>query len=124
MRYFISKIIGDGQEFNPYRPKIADYGVSFSVDFRTENDWCIGVTSAADLTNVTNDPDIIVFPDLTFDTLIADVAAATVSAMRTDIESFTGKQFPALLPDTTFRRVLEVIGEEIGHTFNPERLTA
>ena len=37
-RYYLSPIIGDGTEENPYRPKVAEYGLPWTASIASKED--------------------------------------------------------------------------------------
>ncbi len=120
MRYYISKIIGTGTETDPKRPKIAEYGVNFSITHSDQLDWCLGVTDAGNVDSLVSDVDVVIFPAQSLDTLVFSVDESVRNQLFVQIQAFTGQSLTDLLPTTTFRRVLEYLGAILEPGFQPE----
>ncbi len=123
-RYYISKIIGDGSDLNPYRTKVAGYGVNHvSV---IENDPATGAplhAFALCLVNAVNhaplliDPDIDALPDVGLDIKMSAVHTATKNAL---LSRLTARGFDTADFGTAdgFRDVVKGIGLQLSPTFN------
>lgn len=86
-RYYISDIIGTGDEFDPYRAAIADLGVSWvgsiesGPDGRPIHPDCLVMVNTVDHTVLRGDPRIDPLPDFPLDGKVSAINSATKTAM-------------------------------------------
>jgi len=59
IKYYISSVIGDGSEENPYRPKICNYNIkSMGRTTQDGSDWCLCWVDTYDHEQWSDDMDI------------------------------------------------------------------
>jgi len=127
LRHFVSKITGSGLEDDPHRPKVADYGINFSILHSNEVNWCIGTTSERELESMADlitDVDIIILPNISLNALVSEIDEATREKLFNQVKSFAGGQELArLTPTTTFKSVINYLGSLIDDGFDAKNLS-
>lgn len=87
-RYYISPIVGDGSIENPYRPKVADHGVSWSGVIPTDSagkptqSWTLVVVNAKNHSKILADKTIDDLPDFPLDGKVGSIQNATKNKMK------------------------------------------
>lgn len=92
-RYYISPIVGTGAEDDPYRPKVADYGVSWVGVIPSNPDtgrpvypWCLALVEAINHASLLADRDIKPLPDFPLDGKVSAINKATRNRMSADLQ--------------------------------------
>lgn len=88
-RYYMCDIIGDGSEFNPYRPAVADHGVAWVGSIPTDPNtgaptqtWALVLVATGNHAKLRGRQDIDPLPDFPLDGQAAAIAAAERGAMK------------------------------------------
>lgn len=87
-KYYVSDIIGDGSEENPFRPAVADHGVSWvgsiqsdPVTGRPIHADCIVLVAAQNHAQLRADKRITAMPDFALDGKMSAINTATKNGM-------------------------------------------
>lgn len=123
-RYYISPIIGDGTEFNPFRPKIADYGVAWVGSIPSDPNtgqplfnWTLVMVNAVNHGTVLADNAIDALPDFPLDGKVSAINTATKNAMLTKLEA-RGIDTAFIGNADGYRDVIRGIGQKLEPTFS------
>lgn len=123
-RYYISKIVGTGDEFDPFRPKIADYGVAWvgsiesdPVTGRPIHPDCVVLVATANHAMLKGDPDIDAMPNFPLDGKLSAITNATKTAMY-DALTARGFDTSGLVNTDGYRDVLQKIGLQRSPAFD------
>lgn len=125
-RYYISKIVGTGDEFDPYRPKIADYRVKWEGDMIADASGvplypdCMVVVATLDHAILRGDADIDAMPDFPLDGKLSAITTGTKTAMF-DALTRRGFDTSGLTNVDGFRDALQKIGLQRNPNFNIDR---
>lgn len=122
-RYYISPIIGDGSIDNPYRPKVADYGVPWAGLIPTDQDgkpvavWALVLVSAANHAKLLADKDIHGLPDFPLDGKVSAIQNATKNVMKARLAA---RGIDTAFIDGTdgYREVVRGIGRKLQADFD------
>ncbi len=121
-RYYVCDIIGNGTEENPYRPAVADYGVSWVGSIPTNEQghpvfaWSLVLVASKEHASLRGDNRIDPLPDFPLDgrmNAINQAASAALSAAllkRSIAVSYGGTD--------GYRDVIRAIGRKLEPTFN------
>ena len=123
-RYYLSPIIGTGDENNPYRPKVADYDVRWAGVIPSDpltgaplHPWCLVLVATQNHGQLTADQTINALPDFPLD--------GKVSAIQTSVKNTMLAKLQARGIDTSFingtdgyREVIRGIGRTIEPAFD------
>ena len=87
-RYYISPLIGTGNEFDPFRPKVADYGVSWvgSIPNNPETgqplfNYCLVLVNTQNHGQLIADSAIDSLPDFPLDGKVSSIHTVTKNNM-------------------------------------------
>lgn len=122
-RFYLSKIIGDGTEQNPYRPKVADYSVSWSGVIPSNEDGSPKFGFTFVIVNTQNhaallaDPQIKGMPELSLDAQISTLSKAVRDKMLAYFDD-EGIDRTGLTLQSTMRDVLRRIGKHLTESFD------
>ena len=117
-RYYISKIVGDGSEYDSYRPKVADYNVAWVGSIESDPETgkpihteCMVLVDAVDHGVLKRDVDIDEMPDFPLDGKVSAITTATKSKM---FSVLNGRKFDTsgLTGTDGYREVLQKIGSQ------------
>lgn len=122
-RWILSPVIGDGTSENPYRLKVADYGIDGStaryaalIPSRADGTprflWGLALWEG-DLTLAEQDEDVLVLPDLSSGDVIT---AEMIPISRGTIPK------PRLEAGLTLLQNVELIGQELDPSFTFDRI--
>lgn len=123
-RYYISPIIGDGSEFNPFRPKVADYGVSWAGSIPSDpntgqplSTWALVVVNAKNHAALLADDAINALPDFPLDGKVSSVHTATKNNM---IAKMKKRGINTAFIDSTdgYREVIRGVGKILDPQFD------
>lgn len=122
-RYYISPIIGDGSENNPYRPKVADHGVAWSgaipsgPDGKPTSSWALVIVAAKNHAAIIADKDIDDLPEFPLDGKVSAIQTQTKNAMKSKMEK---RGISTAFVDGTdgYREVIRGIGRQLEPTFD------
>lgn len=87
-RFYLCKVFGDGSIDNPYRPAVADHGVSWAGQIATDDtgkpiyDWALCVVEAKAHAKLIADPAIDALPDYAMDAKVSAMHTPTKTAMK------------------------------------------
>ena len=126
-RYYISPIVGAGTEADPFRPKVADYGVSWAGVIKSDQStgrprlpWCLVVVEADSHAAILADADIQALPALPLDGKVAALGAAVRNRLASDLQS-RGIDPAALTSADGYRDVIRGIGRVLEANFDENR---
>lgn len=130
-RLYISPVIGNAFADLPHevlRPKVADYGVSFSgpmppanADGTSSKPWTLSIVEAANHTDLLADPEIYGLPVFDLDGKLSGMghdARAELTAKATEL----GVPANLLQNADTYRGVIDAIGRQIDPAFDVDAL--
>ena len=122
-RYYISPIVGDGTEENPYRAKISDHGEPWVGVIPTDpvtgvpvNTWALVRVSAVNHTDILKDLSVDALPDVSLDLKTSAIGnkergGAQDTLTKHGISSVTIGQADS------YREFVDGIGRELDPTF-------
>lgn len=123
-RYYISTIIGDGSEFDPFRPKIADYGVSWVGVIPSDPTtgqplfpWTLVLVEAISHASLLADRDITPLPDFPMDGKVSAINTATRNRMVADLQA-QGVDTSFIGSADGYRDVIRGIGRALEASFD------
>ena len=126
-RYYLSPIVGTGTEEDPYRPKIADYGVSWSCVISSDEltgqpkrPWCVAVVEAADHATLLADTTLDAIPNISLDTLVSSLSKTIRDKLKTRLDAL-GVDTRGLSIDDPIRLWVRAIGRHIEPAFHESR---
>lgn len=122
-RYYISDIIGTGDEFDPYRAAVADLGVSWVGSIESGPDGkplhpdCIVLVNTENHAVLRGDPRIDPLPDFPLDGKLSAINASTKSEMDTALTR-RGFNLSGVNSSDGYRQVLDKIGKQRSAAFD------
>lgn len=123
-RYYISPIIGTGDETDPFRPKIADYGVpwvgsipSDPITGRPVHSWTLVRVNAQNHGAILADQTIDALPDFPLDGKVSAINTATKNAMLSELQA-RGIDTAFISNADGYRDVIRGIGQKLEPTFS------
>jgi hypothetical protein len=128
-RYYVSKILGDGSEENPYRPAVADHGVNWSGSIATDENEaspnygkplfadCLVIVATSNHAKLRNDPNISALPDFALDGKVSSINTVTKNAMIAALKK-RGFSTSDVANTDGFRELLQSIGRQRDPKFN------
>jgi hypothetical protein len=116
-KYYVSTVIGDGTEFNPYRPQLSDSGVNHvAVINQAVKPWALCLVSAQDhdvLEVAGNDP----MPEFPLDAKMSAMGIGAKTAMNAKLNARNITQ--PNNPDA-YREIIRSIGQQIDPAFSED----
>lgn len=128
-RFYISPIIGNGTETNPYRASAADKGKSYLSIIPTGADgiplfrWALCVVNTTDHTPLTGDATIEALPDISLDSQLS-VLPTNVRNNLVNKLTQRGVDMTGISASSTFSDVLNRIGRTLDSLFRLDRFDA
>lgn len=123
-KYYISPIVGDGSEMNPYRAKISDYGKSWTGTIPSDPvtgiplfDWALCIVSSVDHGLIVADRTIDRLPEVSLDIKVSAIGPAAKSRLDTAI-SARGIDSQVASPSNSYRDVINGIGRHLSPGFD------
>lgn len=123
-RYYISPIVGTGAEDDPYRPKVADYGVSWVGVIPSNPDtgrpvypWCLVLVEAINHAALLADGAIDALPEFPLDGKVSAITRATKTRMSTAL-SKRGIDTSFIGSADGYRDVIRGIGRSLEASFD------
>ena len=122
-RYYLSPIIGTGTEADPYRPKIADYGVSWACVIQSNTAghpakaWCLVLVEASDQTTLLADADLDGFPEVLLDSDLSKLSQPIRNRISTALN-----KIGLTMPTGTFGDLVRVVGRALDLSFDVTHL--
>lgn len=116
-RYYVCPVVGDGSESSPYRPKVADYGVSYvallgqNPDGSTRRQWAFVLVNALDHTSILADNQIFALPDLSLDATLGALSNPQRNAVIRYMNDI-GIDTSGVNTNTTVRDVVRLFAAE------------
>lgn len=93
-RYYLSNIVGTGDDMDPYRPKVADHGVSWvgvipsdPVTGKPVSTWALVLVEAINHAALLADGAIDALPVFPLDGKVSAIQTATKNAMVSDLQA-------------------------------------
>lgn len=123
-RYYISNLVGTGDETDPFRPKIADYGVSWAgsipsdpITGRPLHPDCMVIVATPNHGRLMADAAIDAMPDFPLDGKLSAITNTTKTAM---FNALTRRGFDTsgLTNTDGYKEVLQKIGLQRSPVFN------
>lgn len=122
-QYYICDIIGTGDEFDPYRPAVADLDVSWSGSIPTGTDgkplhtWALVIVATANHAAVRAHKGVNSLPDFPLDGKVSAINVATKAAMAA---AFTKRGIPTNIIDGKdgYREVIRAVGQRLEQSFD------
>ena len=120
IRVYLSPIVGTGTAGDPYRPKVANYGLPWVAviagqpDGRPKFAWSLVLVNASDFTALNADAQLLTIPNVTLDSPISDLTSKERSRIQAGL---TQRGIAITVAD------FETVGallDAIGKTQNPE----
>lgn len=127
-RYYLSTIIGDGTEENPYRSACAAHGVNFAGMVSSDPEtglpnlpWSLVIVSTASHAALLADPNIESLPDFPLDGKTSAISTDVLAAMLVSFQRFN---IPATIADTAdgYNEVIRGIGRLMVADFDEKNL--
>lgn len=115
-RYYVCKIIGDGTEFNAYRPAVADYPVAWVTVLGTDatgkpkKAWSLVLVNTVDHDQLLNDARIKSIPDATLDSTWGSLSTPVRNATKIFLEA-EGIATAWIKTNTLIREIIRAIGK-------------
>lgn len=128
-RFYITKIIGNGSEENPYRPKVADYNVSWSGVIPSNPDgtpkfgFTFVIVNTQNHQALLDDPQIKGMPELSMDAQISTLSKAVRDKMLAYFDE-EGIDRTGLTMQSTMRDVLRRVGKHLSAEFDENNFDA
>lgn len=128
-RFYITKIIGNGSEENPYRPKVADYNVSWSGVIPSNPDgtpkfgFTFVIVSTQNHQPLLADPQIKGMPELSLDAQISTLSKDVRDKMLAYFDE-EGISRTGLTMQSTMRDVLRRVGKHLSAEFDENNFDA
>lgn len=125
-RYYVCRVVGDGTENNPYRPKVANYPVNWvgilgsNPDGTPKKAWALVLVNAVDHTALLADNQIKAIPDLSLDATWGTLSTPQRNAAKNAIEA-EGIDLSWVNNQTTIRKILRYLGQEQESGFNENK---
>lgn len=122
-RFYLCDIIGDGDEFNPYRPAVADYGVAWVALIPSDQstgrplfDWTLVRVAAPNHSTLVKvcDP----MPDFPMDGKVSGINQATKATMKANIRARMGGTAGWVDNTDGYRDVVRGVGQHLYPQFN------
>ena len=115
-RYYFSKMIGTGSEFDPMRPAVSDYGVNFSAEYDPAKTDALCIVGTGSHTALLKDAALYGMPDYPLDGKLSAMRSATLNALNTAV---TGRGFTVTWGSAdAYRDVIRSIGRQINPNFD------
>lgn len=131
-RYYLSNLVGDGSEDNPFRPRVADYGVAWAGSIPTDENPasptygrpiygdCLVIVDTVDHNVLRQDSAIDALPDFPLDGKVSGINAAAKNAMNAALER-RGFSTLSLIGVDGYRDTLQAIGRQRDPAFNIDK---
>lgn len=122
-RIYLSRIIGDGTENNPYRPAVQDHGVNYSGSMLSDPDGkplhgeCLVIVATSNHAKLRNDPNLDPLPDFPMDGKVSSINTATKNAMIVALQK-RGFSTSGVSNTDGFRELVQSIGRQRDPAFN------
>jgi hypothetical protein len=131
-RYYLSDIIGTGDEFDPYRPAVADMGVNWVGSIPTHPEghpehgrpvhtWALVLVAAKDHAAVRAHAGVDPLPDFPLDGKVQAINAATKGLMKAALTRRGLNADNLVDAKDGFREVVRGIGKAIDPVFDEDR---
>ena len=129
-RYYLSPIIGSGSEADPYRPKIADFGVSWAgiipsdpVTGQPVRSWCLAQVETPDHTVLLADADLTALPNIILDAKISSLSKPARDRLAARLVEL-GVDTQSLTTADSLRVWLRAVGRHLEPSFHESRFGA
>ena len=123
-RYYLSPIIGDGTEFDPFRPKVADHGVAWVGSIPSDPNtghplfgWTLVLVDAVNHGKILADQTIDALPDFPLYGKVSAINTATKNAMLGKLQA-RGIDTAFVGNADGYRDVIRGIGQKLEATFS------
>jgi hypothetical protein len=122
-RFYVSPIIGDGSEFDPFRAKIQDYSVNHvavipsGADGKPLYSWALVIVAEKDHGKLLADNTIQALPDFPFDAKVSAMQTATKNMMTAKLKN-RGIATDFIISTDGYRDVIRGIGRQLVPDFD------
>ena len=123
-KYYVSDIIGDGSEENPFRPAVADHGVAWVGSIQSDPDTgrpiyadCLVLVSAQNHAQLRSDKRITAMPDFALDGKVSAINTTTKNGMLTALQK-RGFNTATIGNKDGYREALHDVGKQRDPAFN------
>jgi len=120
-RYYISPIVGDGSETNPYRAKVSDHGKPWVGSIPTDatgkptKDWALVLVDTVNHNTIVKDRTIDNLPDVSLDVKMSAIGSAEKGKMAS---ALAGRGISdATNSSDSYRTLLNGIGRQLDPDF-------
>lgn len=116
-RYYLCDVIGDGTEFNPFRPAIADEGVNWVGEVSSDNTKALVLVNVSNHSALLSDPQFDSMPDFPLDAKVNSLQSQAKNAM---LNAMSKRGFATGLISSAdgYRDVIRGIGRELNPNFD------
>ena len=122
-RYYISPIVGDGTEENPYRAKISDHGVPWVGVIPTDpvtgvptNTWALTRVSTANHVAILKDKAVDALPDVSLDLKVSAIGNKERQSAQAILDKH-GIGSISVGRSDSYRELIDGIGKALDSTF-------
>lgn len=125
-RYYVCNIIGVGSDEDPFRPAVADFGVSWVASILSGDDGhpvyadCLALVETADHTKLRNAVGVTPMPDFPLDGKLSAIQNGTKNAMMSALGT-RGFDTTALGNADGYRDVLQSVGRQRDPAFDVDK---
>lgn len=122
-RYYVCKIIGDGSDSEPYRPKVADYPVAWvgmvgsNPNGTPRFGWALVLVDTVNHDQLLNDNQIKAIPDATLDSTFGSLNTPTRNAVRNFLNA-EGIDTQWIQNGTLIRKIIRYLGQQHAAAFS------
>lgn len=122
-RYYISRVVGDGTDGDPYRAKIADYGVAHVAiiasgpDGHPSRPWALCLVNTTNHAPLVADSDLRAIPVSALDNTLGSLTPQQRQFLRDMVEEL-GLDTSEVTAQTTLRQLLRYIGRTLEGAFD------
>lgn len=123
-RYYLCDIIGDGSDFDPFRPAVDDLNVPHVATIATDPatgrpsvPWCLVLVATANQARVAAARGVDSLPDVTLDTQVNSIDKSKSDAAKAALQR-RGAVVPAVSPGDGYGRFIRGIGRQLQADFD------
>lgn len=126
-RYYMCDIIGDGSEFNPFRPAVADHGVAWvgsiptGEDGRPVHSWALVLVATGNHAQLRGRADMDPLPDFALDGRADAIAAVERAAMKAAMRRRNLDANAIVDGRDGYRHVIRALGQVADPTFDENK---
>lgn len=124
-RYYVCDVIGDGSEFNPYRAKIADMGVSWVGVIPTDatgkpvKTWALALVDTVNHARLSATAGIDQMPDISLDIKTSAISTASRSQLSSML-SRRGISTVNISSTDSYKDIINDVGRSLDASFTAD----